>query len=471
MQFGRMWKLSFISLSVAVMGSVSIFSLSADSLLLAQNRVQEGIQLDSQERDRVSNGRRVALVIGNATYTAGSQLKNPVNDAKDIATRFQELGFDKVIVVTDADLREMESALNNFAQELRSGSVGVFYYAGHGMQSQGENYLIPVDAQIESEADIRYESLALGKVLGRMEDADNQVNIVILDACRDNPFSRGWRSSGSQGLVEVRAEGMLIAYATAPGDVAADGKGRNGTFTGALLEGMRTPGQDIVLMMREVRRDVKRETGGQQVPWVSTSLDNNFAFLPDVTSASATPTPSPSASTSDPATPISSASPVDHSTRQSTQIASFKAAPRLVDARTTRDDVRVRGAKHYFTLAIPDNAGELLQAVQIQQHRSTDNIEYELQDTIAFTGQKHSSESAIAIQEVSLEEETQTITVTFAESVAPGTTFTIGLFPEKNPYSSGVYLFGVTVLPEGEKPFALDLGVARFHFRENDNIF
>jgi uncharacterized caspase-like protein len=466
-----MGKLSFISISLTIVGWLSGFSLSANHWLLAQNQPRDNVELYSQQRDRVSNGRRVALVIGNAAYTAGSTLKNPVNDARDIATRFQELGFDKVIVVTDADLREMESALNNFAKELRAGSVGVFYYAGHGMQSQGENYLIPVDAQIQSEADIRYESLALGKVLGRMEDTDNQVNIVILDACRDNPFSRGWRSSGSQGLVEVRAEGMLIAYATAPGDVAADGKGRNGTFTGALLKGMRTPGQDIVLMMREVRRTVKRETGGQQVPWVSTSLDNNFAFLSPSASDSTKPTPLPSASTSDPKISTSSSSTVDDSTRQRNQIASFAKSPRLVDARTTRDGVGVRGAKHYFTLDLPEDAGKPLKTVQIKQHRSTYNIEYELEDTVAFTGKKHNSESAIAIQDVSLEEETQTITVTFAESVAPGTTFTIGLFPEKNPYSSGVYLFGVTVLPEGEKPFALDLGVARFHFRENDSIF
>ncbi|NBD15045.1 MAG: DUF2808 domain-containing protein [Cyanobacteria bacterium] len=454
-----MWKPSFISLGLAVVGLLSIIGLSADySLLLAQNLPKDEVGVQSQQRDRAANRRRVALVMGNADYTVGSPLKNPVNDATDIAAMFQELGFDEVITVTNAELREMESALKNFANELRAGSVGVFYYAGHGMQSQGENYLIPVDAEIQSESDIRYESLALGQVLGRMEDAGNQMNIVILDACRDNPFNRGWRSSGSRGLAEVRAEGMLIAYATAPGNVASDGEGRNGTFTGALLEGIRTPGQDVVLMMREVRRTVKRQTGGQQVPWVSTSLDNNFAFLPGADSEPSLPQPS---------SPTPSATP----SRPPNRSASFAESPRLLSARPTRNTVEARGVKHYFTLALPDNAGEPLQAVQIKQQQSTENIEYELEETIAFTGEKRSSGTTIAIQDVSLDEATQTITISFTEPIAPGTTFTVGLFPTRNPRSSGVYLFNVTAVPGGKKPLALNLGVARFHFRDNDHFF
>lgn len=473
-----MGKLFFISIGCGIISSLSILSLGIDHPLLAQTEERAREERLAQQRDRVTNRRRVALVIGNADYQTGAPLRNPVNDATDIAATLQELGFNKVISVTNANLRKMESALNEFARELNSGSIGVFYYAGHGMQSQGENYLIPVDAEIQSESDIRYESLPLGKVLGRLEDADNPVNIVILDACRDNPFSRGWRSSGSQGLAEVRAEGMLIAYATAPGDVASDGEGRNGTFTGALLQGMQTPGQDIVLMMRDVRRIVKRQTGGRQIPWVSTSLDNNFAFLPSAPSSPPNPPITASPPNSDPSPPAlnseasQSNSPLADDSRQpSDRLVSFAQSPRLLDARTTRNVTGVRGAKHYFTLTLPNNAGVSLQSVEIKQHQSTNQIEYNLEDTIAFIGKKRNSGTALTIENVSLDESTQRITVTLADSVTPGTTFTIGLFPERNPRSSGSYLFDVTAVPKGKNPLPLNLGVARFQFRENDVFF
>lgn len=153
--------------------------------------------------------------------------------------------------------------------------------------------------------------------------------------------------------------------------------------------------------------------------------------------------------------------------RQPDGTVSFEAAPRLLDARTTFSSVRMRGAKHYFTLVLPENAGEPLKTVQIQQRRAADEIDYDLEDTIAFTGERRKSGEAIAIQSVSLDPETQAISVTFAEPVVPGTTLTIGLFPERNPRFSGVYLFRVTAFPDGEKPFGLNLGTARLHFYQD----
>ncbi|MEO0949516.1 MAG: caspase family protein, partial [Cyanobacteria bacterium J06641_5] len=203
-------------------------------------------------------------------------------------------GFDEVILATDADLRAMETALSQFFTEIKRGGVGVFYYAGHGVQSNGENYLLPVDANIEIEQDIRLESLPLAKVLGRMEAAGNAANIIILDACRNDPFSRGWRSQ-TKGLASVdAAEGVLIAYATAPGEVAFDGEGRNGTFTEALLQNLRAPGQAVELMLKSVRRTVKDATDNRQIPWTASSLVGDFSFSPAPEATAADPILAPS---------------------------------------------------------------------------------------------------------------------------------------------------------------------------------
>ena len=156
---------------------------------------------------------RYALVIGNGAYPL-SPLRNPTNDSSDIARLLKTLDF-VVVHRQNVGLREMETAARNFGQMLKAGGTGVFYYAGHGMQVEGRNYLIPVDARIESESDVRFEALDVGRVLGKMEDAGNDLNIVILDACRDNPFARGFRS-GQSGLARMDApRGTLIAYATA----------------------------------------------------------------------------------------------------------------------------------------------------------------------------------------------------------------------------------------------------------------
>lgn len=222
--------------------------------------------------------RRTALVIGNAAYQEG-RLRNPGHDATDMAAMLKPLGFD-VALLLDADLRSMEDAIDDFNRRLRQGGVGLFYYAGHGVQVQGENYLIPLKAHVERAQDVRYEAVALGRVLGAMEDAANEVNIVILDACRNNPFARQWRSTTS-GLAPIQAvRGSLIAYATEPGGVAIDGDGRNGLYTSHLLQYMSTPGLSIEHMFKRVRAAVVNTTNGRQTPWESSSLIGAFSFNP-----------------------------------------------------------------------------------------------------------------------------------------------------------------------------------------------
>ncbi len=227
---------------------------------------------------------RVALVIGNATYQA-SPLRNPVNDASNISDSLERLGF-QVTRLLDADHRTMETAIRQFGRALRQGGTGLFYYAGHGMQVGGVNYLIPIGARLEEEADIKWEAVDVRWVLAIMdeEEVKDRVNIVILDACRNNPFSRGWRRTrGAQekGLTEVTAaQGTLIAYATAPGSEAADGEGENGLYTQHLLEQMQIPGQSVERMFKQVRVKVIQDSGGEQTPWESSSLTVDFSFQP-----------------------------------------------------------------------------------------------------------------------------------------------------------------------------------------------
>lgn len=233
--------------------------------------------------------RRTALVMGNAAYQNG-RLRNPVNDATDIAATLQKLGF-TVTLARDVDLREMEQAIDTFSRRLRQGGVGLFYFAGHGVQVEGENYLIPLQARIRREQDVRYEAVPAGRILGAMEDAGNGVNLVILDACRDNPFTRRWRSS-QRGLASMQAlRGSLIAYATEPGGTAIDGKGRNGLYTKHLLQHLATPGLSVELMFKQVRVEVVEATGGRQTPWESSSLIGAFSFNPIAEPATAVKRP------------------------------------------------------------------------------------------------------------------------------------------------------------------------------------
>jgi hypothetical protein len=228
--------------------------------------------------------KRVALIIGNGNYTGVSPLANPPNDARLMATTLRNLGFE-VIEKIDASQKSMKRAVRDFGKLLKAGgddSVGLFYYAGHGVQVKGTNYIIPVDAQIEQEGDVDIETINANAVLSMMEHSGAGLNFVILDACRNNPFLSSNRSGG-RGLAEMNAPtGSYIAYATSPGDVAADGNGANSPYTTALTKAMLEPGIAVEQMFRKVRNDVRGATNNDQTPWESSSLiGGDFFFNPD----------------------------------------------------------------------------------------------------------------------------------------------------------------------------------------------
>jgi carboxyl-terminal processing protease len=228
---------------------------------------------------------RVALVIGNSNYGDGiGKLPNPANDARLITSALQQTGF-SVITVIDADQKRMKRAIADFGQKLTDAgpkATGLFYYAGHGIQVKGLNYLIPVDAHIEKEADVSIESLTADDVMEQMEFAANAVNIIILDACRNNPVARSMRSA-TRGLAPMRSDsvrGTFIAYSTAPGSTAADGTGANSPYSQALAKSIVQPGLGIEEIFRDVRGQVMAATDEQQIPWDSSSLTAPFYFSP-----------------------------------------------------------------------------------------------------------------------------------------------------------------------------------------------
>jgi len=221
--------------------------------------------------------RRVGLVIGNAAYDM-APLRNPVNDARAMAATLRTLGFE-VTALENATLTDMKRAIDDFGDSLRTGDgVGLFYFSGHGIQINGRNFIIPVGVRVKGERDVEYESVDVGRVLGKMEDAGNRMNLVILDACRDNPFARSFRSTAS-GLATIdAASGTFVAYATAPGRTADDGTGANGLYTEQLIRYMRMPGLKVEDVFKRVRIDVEKSSAGKQVPWESSSLKGDFYF-------------------------------------------------------------------------------------------------------------------------------------------------------------------------------------------------
>jgi hypothetical protein len=224
--------------------------------------------------------KRLALIIGNSTYDA-QPLKNPVNDARAMAEALAECGFE-VMMLENANKRRIEEAIRAFGKKLTPTSAGVFYFAGHGVQVAGANYLIPIAAKIDKESDVEYEAVDAGRVLSEFANAKAAMSIVILDACRDNPFAAATRSL-TRGLAVVKvpreARGTLIAYATSPGEVARDGSGRNGLYTEELLRHMRTPGLRLEDVFKLTRVNVKDRSNGQQVPWENSSVDGDFFFM------------------------------------------------------------------------------------------------------------------------------------------------------------------------------------------------
>lgn len=223
---------------------------------------------------------RLALVIGNSAYTNTSPLKNPASDAQLISESLRAVGF-TVFEYLDLDQKDMKRAVLEFGDLLVSkgpDTVGLFYYSGHGIQANGTNYLLPVDATVKREKDVDIESVRAEAVLQAMEEAGNRLNIVVLDACRNNPFEASYRST-NQGLARMDApSGTLIAYSTAPGRVASDGEGRNSPYTFALARAIRTPGLTVEEAFKQVRVRVMERSNDEQVPWESSSLTGAFSF-------------------------------------------------------------------------------------------------------------------------------------------------------------------------------------------------
>ncbi len=210
---------------------------------------------------------RVALVIGNGDYKQGT-LKNPVNDAEDVTRALEKLEF-KVIKRINGSRREIISGIDDFSKAIRNADIGLFYYAGHGMQIDGINYLIPVETNVREESDVEFEAVRVDRVLRKMQKTNTKLNMVILDACRNNPFKSSFRSL-NQGLARMDApKGTIIAYATGPGALAEDGDGRNGTYTKYLLQNIGRSDLDIQAIFNETGIMVMRETGDKQIPWMS----------------------------------------------------------------------------------------------------------------------------------------------------------------------------------------------------------
>lgn len=262
-----------LSLLVAL---VAFWSVEPNSPAQTDQSNRQLVQ-DSSQRTQ-NSGRRLALVIGNGVYEHSSRLANPPNDATLVAATLRQLGFE-VKNGSNLTQREMKQRIREFGQSLRAnGGVGLFYFAGHGVQAKGHNYLVPIDADIQTEADLEDVAVDLNYVLNLMDDAQNALNIVILDACRNNPFARSFRSA-QEGLAQVKApSGTLIAYATAPDSIAADGMGTNSPYTQELVKEMQASGVLVETMFRRVTERVSSRTNGKQEPWFSANVKGDFYF-------------------------------------------------------------------------------------------------------------------------------------------------------------------------------------------------
>ena len=239
---------------------------------------QEANQVKPNSVPNVSMGKRIALVIGNAKYLS-SPLRNPINDANDISSALKQSGFE-VIDVRDANLQQMRSAVRTFGDSLLNSDVGLVYYSGHGIESKGRNYFIPVNTDIQRVDEIADQALDVSLILDKMTTAGKGVNILIVDACRDDPLTRSFRTT-SKGLAAMDApKGTIIAYATSPGKLASDGdpKARNSPYTKHLLAAMQVPNRPIEMVFKEVRRNVQNDTKNEQTPWENTSLSGDFYF-------------------------------------------------------------------------------------------------------------------------------------------------------------------------------------------------
>lgn len=223
--------------------------------------------------------KRLALLIGVSNYKFTTKLKNPLNDVNSMDYVLSKLGFE-VIILRDASFQKFKLTLFEFGKKLNNYDIGLFYFAGHGIQVKGINYLVPTDANPISENQVEFDSINANQILSLMSDASNNTNFIILDACRSNPFERSWQRSNSiQGLSYMSAPyGTLIAYSTAPDKTASDGEGDNGLYTSVLIDEILSPNLTILQVLQNVRSKLIKLSHGKQVPWESTSLLDDFIF-------------------------------------------------------------------------------------------------------------------------------------------------------------------------------------------------
>ena len=228
----------------------------------------------------VFSEKRLALIIGNSEYGKQNYLENPVHDAEDVALKLESLGFE-VIKLIDGTLRQMDESVSDFGQRSRSYDVVLFYYSGHGLQTKGENYLMPVDAELGSEADVKYKCLPLNLLLDKLDESNCPMKIVVLDACRNNPFIKRWyRGNVAMGLASVSPpKGTYISFSTAAGSVALDGSGQHSPFTQAFLEALDIPNLSLFDFFNEVGQKVLFDTNGEQDPWTNhNTMRGRFVF-------------------------------------------------------------------------------------------------------------------------------------------------------------------------------------------------
>ncbi|GAB6123875.1 caspase family protein [Dysgonomonas termitidis] len=271
-----------------------IFLLFCANLSFAQER---NLKLVKAPVENPTSQKRKAVVIGMSDYGAGKSLNNTLNDANDITGVLTRLGFE-VTLLKDNDLPNLEANLSNWYNTIESNDMAIFYFAGHGMEVKGQNYLIPVGAKLNSETDVRYNALNVNQVLGNMEEKRVRFKLLILDACRDNPFTRGWsRGSNEKGLAGMLApKGTLIAFAASPGSTAQDGGTynlRNGVFTHYLKQEILKEGATIDNILNRVANGVSNLTNDQQLPFKSGILTEDFYFIPPGNKPTPSPSPSP----------------------------------------------------------------------------------------------------------------------------------------------------------------------------------
>ncbi|OAD19223.1 peptidase C14 caspase catalytic subunit p20, partial [Candidatus Thiomargarita nelsonii] len=250
---------------------------------LSEREQESSSSIQATQDTRPSTSTQIALVIGNSQYEY-RPLRNPTNDAEAMAKVLRKKGFE-VILKTNLKYGDMKKTIRQFGQRLAaSKGVGLFYFAGHGVQVKGENYLIPINNNhIIDEIDVQNSAIRLNEIVQRMEETKNRLNIMVLDACRDNPFKDGSLNRNlSRGLARahVQADGMLIAFATSPNKTASDGlaSGQNGLYTHHLLQAIQTPNLKIEDVFKQVHKAVKNASNGEQVPWYNASLSGDFCF-------------------------------------------------------------------------------------------------------------------------------------------------------------------------------------------------